>query len=318
MRKIGAYIVIGALATTIASPSLVSAFGLYFGPFHIGFGHRHRHRLAHHPHYVAPSSDWARRQNIAKATQVDREALAEINTQAAQSCGGLAPGVTNLPIEEIRQTVHPTADQEATLDDLSAASSKAHDIIKSSCPTAPPLTPVGRLGAAEQRLEAMIRAVQIVRSPLERLYDSLSDEQRRQFNAIGNFGKGGREPGSAPSGGDLATLCDQPAGGGFANLPVQRIEQEVRPNTQQQNALADLKKASEDAASDLQASCPTQMPRTPVARLDAVATRLKAMADAMTSLRPKLENFYASLSDEQKANFNTMGSPQPSHQSSGR
>jgi hypothetical protein len=181
----------------------------------------------------------------------------------------------------------------------------------SSCPTAPPLTPVGRLSAAEQRLEAMIRAVQIVRSPLGRLYDSLSDEQRRQFNAIGNFGKGGREPGSAPSGGDLATLCDQQAGGGFANLPV-------RPNTQQQNALADLKKASEDAASDLQASCPTQMPQTPVARLDAVATRLKVMADAMKSVRPKLENFYASLSDEQKANFNTMGSPQPSHQSSGR
>ena len=61
----------------------------------------------------------------------------------------------------------------------------------SSCPTAPPLTPVGRLSAAEQQLEAMIRAVQIVRSPLGRLYDSLSDEQRRQFNAIGNFGKGG-------------------------------------------------------------------------------------------------------------------------------
>jgi hypothetical protein len=135
---------------------------------------------------------------------------------------------------------------------------------------------------------------------------------------MGNSGKGEREPGSAPSGGDLATLCDQQAGGGFANLPVQRIEQVVRPNTQQQNALADLKKASEDAASDLRASCPTQMPQTPVARLDAVATRLKVMADAMKSVRPKLENFYASLSDEQKASFNTMGSPRPSHQSSGR
>lgn len=182
MRKIGAYVVIGALAATIVSPSPVSAFGLYFGPFHIGFGHRHR--LAHHPHYVATSPDRARRQNIAKATQADREALAEINTQAVQSCRGLAPGVTNLPIEEIRQTVHPTADQEAALDDLRATSSKANDIIKSSCPTAPPLTPVGRLSAAEQRLEAMIRAAQIVRSPLERLYDSLGDEQRRQFNAL--------------------------------------------------------------------------------------------------------------------------------------
>jgi hypothetical protein len=95
----------------------------------------------------------------------------------------------------------------------------------------------------------MIRAVQIVRSPLERLYDSLSDEQRRQFNAMGNSSKGEREPGSAPSGGDLTTFCDQQAGGGFAKLPVQRIEQVVRPNTQQQNALGDLKKASEDAAS---------------------------------------------------------------------
>ena len=54
MRKIGAYVVIGALAATIVSPSPVSAFGLYFGPFHIGFGHRHR--LAHHPHYVATRS----------------------------------------------------------------------------------------------------------------------------------------------------------------------------------------------------------------------------------------------------------------------
>ena len=49
------------------------------------------------------------------------------------------------------------------------------------------------------------------------------------------------------------------------------------------------------------------MPQTPVARLDAVATRLKAMADAMKSVRPRLENFYASLSDEQKARFNNMG-----------
>ena len=99
---------------------------------------------------------------------------------------------------------------------------------------------------------------------------------------------------------------------------MQRIEQVVRPNTQQQNALADLKKASEDAASDLQASCPTQMPQTPLARLDAVATRLKAIADAMKFVRPKLENFYALLSDEQRASFNTMGPPQPSHQSNGR
>ena len=63
---------------------------------------------------------------------------------------------------------------------------------------------------------------------------------------MGNSGKGEREPGSAPSGGDLATLCDQQAGGGSQSLPVQGIEQVVRPNTQQRNALADLKRTSRD------------------------------------------------------------------------
>jgi hypothetical protein len=33
------------------------------------------------------------------------------------------------------------------------------------------------------------------------------------------------------------------------------------------------------------------------------------MADAIKSVRPDLSNFYASLSDEQKAKFNTMGPP---------
>src|SRR6516164_7015083 len=84
--------------------------------------------------------------------KVDRELLAETNTEAVQSCGDLAPGVTNLPIEQIRQSVHSTADQESTLDDLSAAASQASDMIRSSCPMAVPLTPVGRLDAAEQRL----------------------------------------------------------------------------------------------------------------------------------------------------------------------
>ncbi len=38
-------------------------------------------------------------------------------------------------------------------------------------------------------------------------------------------------------------------------------------------------------------------------------TRLTAMADAIKSVRPDLQNFYASLSDDQKARFNTMGPP---------
>jgi LTXXQ motif family protein len=244
----------------------------------------------------------ARGRYAARTEQADRQAFVETNAAALESCTGLAPGVTNLPIDQIRQTVHPTADQEAALDDLIAASSQASDIIKSSCPSSVPLTPIGRLDAAGQRLDATIKAIQIVRSPLERFYQALSDEQRQRFNAM----NGPTE--SAPSAGNMVTACSQ-QGGGFIDLPVQRIEQVVQPSAQQQSAFNDLKKAAQKASDQLQSSCPTAVPKSPVARVGTVETRLAAMADAIKSVRPDLLNFYASLSDEQKAKFNTMGPP---------
>ncbi len=186
------------------------------------------------------------------------------------------------------------------LDDLSAASSQAGDIIQSSCPTSVPLTPIGRLEAAEQRLDATIKAIEVIRPPLERFYDSLSEQQKRQFNAMNGSNEAAR------SGDNQAALCSQ-QGGGLINLPVQRIEQVVQPTAQQQNAFEDLRKATQQAADILQSSCPTAVPQSPVARLDTVETRLKAMADAIGSVRPALENFYAALNDEQKARFNMMG-----------
>jgi len=96
---------------------------------------------------------------------------------------------------------------------------------------------------------------------------------------------------------------------------VQRIEQVVQPNAQQRSVFEDLRKAAENAATQLQSSCPAATPQTPVARLDAVEARLNAMVGAMQSIRPQLQTFYASLSDEQKARFNTMGPP-PSAQAS--
>jgi hypothetical protein len=244
----------------------------------------------------------ARGGNAAKIEQADREALAETNTAALEGCTGLAPGVTNLPIDQIRKTVHPTTDQETALDDLSAASSQASDVIKSSCPSSVPLTPIGRLDAAEQRLDATVKAIQVVRSPLERFYQALSDEQRQRFDAMNGSAKG------APSAGNMAAACSQQAGS-FIDLPVQRIEQVVQPTAQQQSAFDNLKKAAQKAGDQLQSSCPSAVPKSPVARVDTVETRLTAMADAIKSVRPDLQNFYASLSDEQKAKFNTIGPP---------
>jgi len=238
--------------------------------------------------------------------RADRRALARTDAAAAQSCSGLAPGVNDLPIARIERMVRPTAEQAALLDDLSAAASKASDVVEASCPTDIPLTPIARLDAAERRLDAMIQAIQIVRTPLRKFYDSLSDEQKQRFNMIGSAAAEGS---AAPPAGSPEALCGG-AAAGATNVPVQRIEEVVQPNAQQQQAFDDLKKAAAEAADQLKASCPSAMPLTPVARLDAAAARLKAIVDAMDIVRPKLESFYASLSDEQKARFNTMGPPQ--------
>ena len=250
------------------------------------------------------------------ATRAQRETLAETNAAAVESCSGLGPDVAGLPIDRVRRIIHPTADQDTLLDDLNAASSKAGDVLKASCPSVIPLTPLGRLDTVEKRLDAMVEAIQILRSPLDKFYDALSDEQKHRFDTMEGLGRSVAESGS------LDTLCG-PKSAEVAQLPMQRIEQIIQPDAQQHGAFEDLKTASDSAAKTLQTSCPSQMPVTPVARLDAVNTRLAAMKDALKAIRPKLETFYESLNDEQKARFNAMGpapqsaNPQSHSQSGG-
>jgi hypothetical protein len=57
----------------------------------------------------------------------------------------------------------------------------------------------------------------------------------------------------------------------------------------------------------LKATCVSQLPATPTARLDAIAKRLDAMLEAVKIVRDPLNDFYQSLSDEQKAQFNAIG-----------
>jgi hypothetical protein len=252
------------------------------------------------------------------SSQAARSEQAQQNQAAAQSCAGLAPGVTGLPIAQIRSAIHPDGAQSAALDALAAAAARAADAIKASCPTAIPLTPVARLDAALSRLDAALQAVAILREPLAAFYDGLSDEQKNRFDAIGGEDRGA----ASPPGGNLAQLCSQQAAD-QVKLPEQRIEQVIAPNSRQQDAFAALKSASESAAAQLQSSCPATLPTTPVARLDAVKARLAAMSAAMTAVRPKLERFYATLDDNQKARFNTLAPPRqaavtPQEQNGGR
>jgi ABC-type transporter MlaC component len=310
MRKIGAILGIAALAAVALFPLPAAAFGFHLGRFYVHLplvGHHYRH----HPTRANRNEARTRPNDVSRGAgdsnaahgrdateQPNREARAETNTAALESCTGV-PSLTTLPIDQILQTVHPTPDQEAALNNLSAASSQASEIIKSSCPASIPLTPIGRMDAAEQRLDATIKAIQAVLSPLEKFYETLSDEQRERFNAL----NGSTESARSPS--DMAALCSQQAR--FIDVPVKRVEQVVQPTAQQQSAFDDLKKAAQEAGDQLRSSCPTAVPKSPAARLDTLEARVSAIADAIKAIRTNLKNFYGSLSDEQRARFNMMG-----------
>jgi hypothetical protein len=100
-------------------------------------------------------------------------------------CSERSNAVAQLSIEEIEKNVRPTDAQRQNLEDLRNASARAADTIKTSCPSKTPLTVTARIEAVEGRLGAMLDAVKTVRGPLEKFYDSLSDEQRARFNRMG-------------------------------------------------------------------------------------------------------------------------------------
>jgi len=101
-------------------------------------------------------------------------------------------------------------------------------------------------------------------------------------------------------------LCNDPTKGVTA-WPFARIEKSVVPNADQKALLDELKNAVATAADRFRVSCPNDIPMTPISQLNAVLARLEATRDAVRSVRPALERFYASLSDEQKARFNAIG-----------
>jgi len=222
---------------------------------------------------------------------------------AADVCTNQASELTDRPIERITEVVQPTDAQRALLDGLKVANAKAIGILQGACPNDLPSIPTGRLAAMENRLQVMLAAVQTVRPALDRLYQSLSDEQKARFNAV--------SPASDAAAGqdqrNLTMLCEQRTPG-VTDLPIDRIAQAVRPTSAQQASLDELKDASLKAAEGLKANCPSYQALTPTGRVEAMEKRLDAILAAVKTVQPALTKFYDGLSDEQKARFNTLRS----------
>ncbi len=228
-----------------------------------------------------------------------------VSEQAREICAAPGQGVTAWPFERIEAAVQPSAEQKDLLEQLRQAAAKAADRLKEACPEDLPMTPAGRLQAMTTRLQATLDAVKLVRPPLAAFYEKLTDEQKARFNEIGpSVGRDEqrttrRQPPPEAS-------CNS-ARAGLSTLAADRIESVVQPTDAQQTAFDRLNQAMDSAVAKLQSACPTTIALTPVGRLETMQQRLEAMIEAANTVRPALDNFYAQLSDEQKAKFNRLG-----------
>lgn len=120
------------------------------------------------------------------------------------------------------------------------------------------------------------------------------------------WGPGLMGPGMMGGGGMGRGMCN-PQAAGLAEWRFERINQLVRPTDAQRPKLDELRKASARAAEIIAAACPTEVPPSPVARLELMEKRMNAMLEAIKVVRPAFAEFYDSLDANQQARLNAAG-----------
>ena len=152
----------------------------------------------------------------------------------------------------------------------------------------------------QNTLWAVHDAAQLIRAPLAKFYDSLTDEQKQKFAAPAAAAGGSRARRAAATWRGCAT-CRHPT-----DAPMRQIEQSLRPTKAQRASLEALQKKSFEMGQFLMASCLKPMPATPAERLDAAADRLTAVIFAASNVNMALNDFTSQLSDEQKTKLNSL------------
>ena len=221
-----------------------------------------------------------------------------------QLCGDDSGEIAGLPIDQIAQAIQPNEAQRAALDDLAKALISAARMIRASCPTQTAFAAPHRLAVMQQRIEAMIKAESALQQPLGKFYDLLDDEQEARLNALG---EDRRKMSPAKRATEAPAQGCGAAQSAALQWPADEIEARLHPNDTQRAALKALQDANAGAVDVLNAGCQPEDAITPPARLDAVEGRLEAMQRAVSLVSAALEGFYATLSDEQKAQFEAIG-----------
>ena len=332
MRKLGAYLAIGALAVVISSPPPAAAFGLRIGPFHLGVPFFFPQRRYHGPLYMRANpndlTNSESAQGLTSALLYPNLALPAIfqniffpaysapwpfgyerifstafaKAPASEDQRLCQPSVdANATLDRIRADIAPTPEQMQLLQRLGGALGAASGFLAKTCPSEIPVQPVARLQLMESQLEELTMAIDIIRQPLQDFEQSLNNDQHAKLAVVPSSSAAAdneKEP----------DAIAQPCGGSPAaiDLSIEQIDESVAPTEAQRADLANVKGTFGKAVSDLQAHCQAAVPPTALGRLEAIEARLDATWRSVLSIQVALADFQTKLSDEQKGRFDQM------------
>jgi hypothetical protein len=208
----------------------------------------------------------------------------------------------NAMIERLRAEIGPNAEQMEQLQRLGGAMGAAAEYLAKACPANIPEQPTTRLQVMDAQIEILTLAIDMIHQPLQSFEQSLTREQETRFSG---------PPPAPPSRSRHASKSGPPkseppsCGGSAADIgwSIDQIDRSVQPTEQQRAALGDLQQAFGRAARDLQLHCPTSIPPSAVARLEAIEARLDSTWRAILSIQVALHDFENNLTDEQKTRF---------------
>lgn len=135
------------------------------------------------------------------------------------------------------------------------------------------------------------------------------------FMGPGMMGPGMMGPGmmgGMMGGRGYGAMCN-PAMAGFAEWHADRLADQIKLTDAQRGKFDEFKAAAVKSGEAMRGACGAEIPKTVVGRADAMEKRMETMLQAMRSMRPALEAFYASLTDEQKAKLDSTQGPGEGH-----
>jgi hypothetical protein len=204
-------------------------------------------------------------------------------------CSNQARELADRPIGRIADTLELRGDQRANLDELRAALGVAVERGRTALCGATTSPAGDRFKPMIDGLWTMWDATILIRTPLEKLYNSLTPAQKAQLAS------------ASPPDAKAAGAC---AAQRTAEWPADRIQRAMgasqKPTAEQRRALEALHQRFTELAQFLATSCPQESDPSPILRLSAAGDRMNALMYAVLNMRPAMEAFQGGTTGQAK------------------